>query len=106
MRLDTLPAHRQDADLIELRDGLHHALLSAQPDYMELSQAADWLVPIAHLLDPDGKPDRSGTQVQQELTAFLSDIDQQSQSSSRLGTRFPRRVHSRAATPSPIPCPF
>ncbi len=82
--LDTLIGHRTDARLVELRQGLHTALEAAQSDYTELRQAADWLKHIADLLDPEGKPDRSGAEVKQELFAYLDDIQHESQSSSRL----------------------
>jgi hypothetical protein len=70
---------------------LHTALLSVQPDYAELRQAADWLEHIADLLDPESKPDRSGAQVEQELLAFLDDIQRESQDSPRLG-RFHHKI--------------
>jgi hypothetical protein len=76
--------HRMDLRLLELRQGLHDALLSVQGDYAELRQAANWLEHIADLLDPEGKPDRSGAQVQRELLSYLDDIDQESQDSPRL----------------------
>ena len=82
--LDTLLRHRIDLRLLELRHGLHDALLSVQGDYTELRQAANWLEHIADLLDPEGKPDRSGDQVQRELLSYLDDIDQESQDSPRL----------------------
>jgi hypothetical protein len=82
--LDTLLQHRKDLRLIELRCGLHNALLSVQPDYSDLRQAADWLEHIADLLDPEGKPDRDGTQVQRELLSYLDDIERESQDSPRL----------------------
>jgi hypothetical protein len=82
--LDTLLDHRMDSCLVELRRGLHEALTAVQEDYAELRQAGDWLEHIADLLDPAGKPDRSGAQVQQALATYLEDIDQQSQDSPRL----------------------
>jgi len=82
--LDTLIHHRTDSRLAELRQGLHTALLSVQSDYTELRQAAGWLEHIADLLDPDGKPDRSGKEVRRELFAYLDDIHQQSQLTPRL----------------------
>jgi hypothetical protein len=82
--LDTLLRHRMDLRLLELRQGLHDALLSVQSDYTELRQAAHWLEHIADLLDPEGKPDRSGAQVQRELLSYLDDIDRESQDSPRL----------------------
>ncbi len=39
-----------------------------------MRQAADWLDQIADLLDPEGKPERSSAQVQQELFSYLDDI--------------------------------
>ena len=86
--LDTLIGHRTDARVVELRQGLHTALLCVQSDYTELRQAADWLQHIADLLDPQGKPDRSGAEVKQELFAYLDDIQAESQPSPRL-----RRLH-------------
>ena len=82
--LDTLLQHRTDLRLLELRQGLQKALLSAQSDYTELRQAADWLQHIAELLDPEGKPERSAAQVQQELFSYLDDIAQKNQDSLRL----------------------
>ena len=82
--LDTLLQHRADLRLLELRQGLQKALLSAQSDYTELRQAADWLQHIAELLDPEGKPERSAAQVQQELFSYLDDIAQKNQDSLRL----------------------
>jgi len=82
--LDTLLDHRTDSRLTELRQGLHTALNSVQVDYAKLRQAANWLQHIADLLDPEGKPGRSGAQVQQELSAYLEDLDQESQDSPRL----------------------
>lgn len=82
--LDTLIEHRTDACLVELRQGLHIALLSVQSDYSDLRQATDWLQHIADLLDPEGKPHRSGAEVKQELFAYLDDIQRESQPSPRL----------------------
>jgi hypothetical protein len=89
--LDTLISHRTDARLVAVRQGLHHALLSVQSDYTELRQAADWLEHVADLLDPEGKPHRSGAEVKQELFAYLDDIQQQSQHSPRL-SRFHDKI--------------
>jgi hypothetical protein len=89
--LDTLIEHRTDARLVALRQGLHHALLFVQSDYTDLRQAADWLEHIADLLDPEGKPHRSGEEVKQELSAYLDDIQQQSQHSPRL-SRFHDKI--------------
>lgn len=82
--LDALLDHRTDSRLVELRRGLRAALTSVRQDYTELRQAANWLQHITDLLDPEGKPARSGAQVQQELSVYLENIDQQSQGSPRL----------------------
>jgi hypothetical protein len=98
--LDTLLCHRMDLRLLQLCQGLHDALLSVQGDYTELRQAADWLEHIADLLDPEGKPDRSGDQVRRELLSYLDDIDQQSQDSLRLH-RFYNKIHQTTLNYSP-----
>jgi hypothetical protein len=98
--LDTLLDHRTDSRLTELRQGLHAALNSVQADYAELRQAANWLQHIADLLDPEEKPDRSGAQVQQELSAYLEDIAQQSQDSPRL-SRFCHKIQKTTQNYSP-----
>ena len=82
--LETLICHRTDARLVAVQQGLHHALWSVQSDYTDLRQAADWLEYIAQRLDPEGKPHRTGSEVKQELFAYLDDIQQQSQHSPRL----------------------
>jgi hypothetical protein len=82
--LDMLINHYADPRLVELRQGLHNALRSVRQDYTDLRQVADWLLHIADLLDPEGKPARSGAAVRQELFAYLTEIQQQSQNSSRL----------------------
>jgi hypothetical protein len=98
--LDTLLCHRMDLRLLELRQGLHAALLSVQCDYTELRQAANWLERIADLLDPEGKPDRSGAQVERELLSYLDDIDQQSQNSLRL-RRFSHKIQQTTLNYTP-----
>ena len=98
--LDTLLHHRTDSRLVELRRGLHNALLPVQADYTQLCQAANWLEQIADLLDPAGKPDRSGTQVQQELLAYLDDIQQESEPSSRL-RRFCHKIRQTTLNYTP-----
>ena len=98
--LDTLLQHRKDSCLIELRRGLHNALFSVQPDYSDLRQAADWLEHIADLLNPEGKPDRSATQVRQEIFSYLDDIDQESQDSPRL-RRFCNKIRQTTLNYAP-----
>jgi hypothetical protein len=82
--LDALLDHRTDSRLAKLRQGLRVALVFVQTDYPELRQAANWLKHIAALLDPEGKPDRSGAQVQRDMFAYLQDIQRESQHSPRL----------------------
>lgn len=80
----TLLTHRTDARLVELQRGLHIGLTAVAADYVEVRQAADWLEHIAAVLDPADKPRRAGAEVQQTLTAYLDDIEQQSQAAPRL----------------------
>jgi hypothetical protein len=98
--LDALLDHRTDSRLTELRRGLHIALTSVQADYTELRHAANWLQHIADLLDPEGKPDRSGDQVQRDLSAYLEDVEQESQDSPRL-SRFFNKIRKTTLSYSP-----
>ena len=98
--LDALLLHRTDTRLVELRRGLLTAITLIQDDYSELRQAADWLEQIADLLDPDGKTNRSGDQVQQELSDFLEDINQQSQMTPRL-SNFCQKIIKTTSNYSP-----
>jgi len=82
--LERLMAQHPDPGLAQLHQGLHNALQSAQADYNDLRQAADWLEGIADLLDPQGKPTRLGAQVKQELSAYLAEMKVQSQDNLRL----------------------
>ncbi|MBN2258805.1 MAG: transposase [Anaerolineaceae bacterium] len=98
--LDMLLDHRTDSRLAELKQGLLTALNSAQADYAELRQAANWLQHIDDLLDPEGKPARTGAQVQRELFAYLKDIDQESQDSPRL-RRFCKKIRKTTLSYAP-----
>jgi hypothetical protein len=98
--LDTLIGHRSDARLLELRQGLHSALLASHSDYTELRQAADWLEHIRHILDPEEKPDRSGPEAQQELFAYLDDIQRESQSSPHL-RQFCQKIYQTSLNYTP-----
>jgi hypothetical protein len=98
--LASLIAHRSDARLVELRQGLHTALLAVCPDYTELRQAANWLQHISHILDPEGKPDRSGAQVQHELFAYLQDIQRESLASPRL-RQFCQKIYQTSLNYTP-----
>lgn len=72
--LERLIAHHATPALLALQHGLQPILHSIQATYNLLSEAAEWLQQIALLLEPDGKPPRSGQQVRQELFAFLQEI--------------------------------
>ncbi len=48
-------------------------------EYLDLSQAAEWLHQISDLLEPEGKAPRTGEQVQTALLSYLDDIQCQSQ---------------------------
>ncbi len=98
--LDSLIGHRSDARLVELRQGLHTALLFVHSDYTELRQAADWLEHIRHILDPEEKPDRSGAEVQQELFAYLHDLQRESQPSPHL-RQFSQKIYQTSLNYTP-----
>ncbi len=72
--LEHLIAHQAAPPLLILYHRLQPILHSVQASYTLLSEAAAWLKQIADLLEPDGKPPRSGDQVRQELFAFLQEI--------------------------------
>jgi len=77
--LDQLLRHDPEPRLVTARDGLRRALKTVRRDYTHLRQAADWLEHIAAILDPDGKPARTGAQVQAEWQKFLDQIEAESQ---------------------------
>jgi hypothetical protein len=72
--LEHLIAHQATPPLLTLYQRLQPILHSVQASYTLLNEAAAWLKQIADLLEPDGKPHRSGDQVRQELFAFLQEI--------------------------------
>jgi len=76
--LDTLIHHHADARLVHLRQGLGCALDAGRADYADLRHAADWLHAIADLLDPQGKPARSGEEVRKALWDYLDCIEVES----------------------------
>ena len=82
--LDALLDHRSDARLVTLKHGLQTALKSVKTDYLLIRQVADWLGKIAHILEPEGKTQRSGDQISQELFDALEAMDSESQDSHRL----------------------
>lgn len=63
-----------DERLRHIQGGLEHALAAVQDSYHDLRQAERWLEKIAEVLDPEGKPVRSGAEVRQELCEALEDI--------------------------------
>lgn len=75
--LQELIAHQSEPRLLKLCTGLQKALAATQPAYLDLSQAATWLVDLANVLDPDGKPSRTSEQVQAEWLACLTKIETQ-----------------------------
>jgi hypothetical protein len=72
--LQRLLAHQTTPQLLALQQGLHASLNSVQATYDLIREAGNWLEQIADLLDPEGKPLRSGHQVRQELFALLDQI--------------------------------
>ncbi len=79
--LETMMSKYPDTCLLAVEQGLRQALLSAQSDYTKLCQAAAWLEHISDILDPEGKPPRSGAEVKKALFAYLDEIQQQSKDS-------------------------
>lgn len=77
--LDELIGHHPEPRLARLRQGLRSALQAVRPDYTDLRQAADWLDHIAHLLDPQHHPPRSGAEVGQQLWAYLDELREEVQ---------------------------
>jgi hypothetical protein len=98
--LETLLGHRPDSRLAAMRHGLHAALASVQADYAALHQAAGWLEHIAALLNPEGKPERTGAQVRQELLTYLEEIQQESEHSPRLH-RFYQKIEKTTLNYAP-----
>ena len=70
--------------LVQVLHSLRRTLKVMQRDYTELRQAADWLEQLSALLDPDGKPARSGAEVQAEWQAYLDQFVAESQATPRL----------------------
>jgi Transposase, Mutator family len=84
--LDTLIRHHAEPRLVQLRQGLGGALQVVGQDYADLRQAATWLTHIADLLDPEGKPVRTGSEVRQELWTYLDSLPSECPDSSQLHT--------------------
>lgn len=72
--LARLIVHHPTPQLLRLHRGLETALRSAQAMHSVVFEAADWLHPIAELLDPEQNPHHSGEQIRQDLFAFLVKI--------------------------------
>lgn len=78
--LEHLMAQYATPQLVTLQQRLHAALHSIQATYDLLAEAAEWLKKIADLLEPEGKPTRSGEQVRHALFALLDEIQSTRQS--------------------------
>lgn len=71
---EELLAHRHDARLVHLHQGLQTALLPFADEYRDLQQGATWLREIDRVLEPpDDRPTTSG-QVAQQLRSYLDDL--------------------------------
>jgi hypothetical protein len=82
--LDQLIRHDPEPQLVTVRDGLRRALQAVRRDDPPLRHAADWLTQIAEILDPDGKPARTGTEVQADWQHLLDPIKAESHATPRL----------------------
>ncbi len=84
-------AHLPTPCLAQLHQGLEQSLAMFKGDYLDLSQGADWLHHISDLLDPAGKPVRTGEQVKTAILSYLTDIQEQSQNNEVL-TKFAKQI--------------
>ena len=66
-----------DPRLRQLQQGLTDALSEVQGTYQDLRQATQWLEEIARLLDPEGHPERTGQEVQEQLFEYLDTLEEQ-----------------------------
>ena len=82
--VESLIAHQPDDRLVELHKGLSEALESVRGEYENLREAAKWLRSISELLDPEGKPPRTGDEVKGELFAYLDQLVEESEGNSSL----------------------
>jgi len=82
--LDQLLQHQAESRLLQLQQGLRQSLSAVHQDYLTLDKAAGWLQHIADLLDPQGKPARTGAEVRQELWTYLNQIQDESNDSPQL----------------------
>lgn len=86
--LKRLTAQHPDPMLSQLQQGLQTALNAFQSEYAILQQAAHWLAGISAVLDPQGKPLRSGAQVKHDLEKYLDQLQVESQADLKLQSFF------------------
>jgi hypothetical protein len=79
--VEQLVRHDPEPRLVQVLHGLRRALKVMRRDYLQVRQAADWLEHLETILDPDGKPARSGAEVQAEWQAYLDQIVEESRAS-------------------------
>ncbi len=89
--LEEMIAHLPTPCLAQLHQGPELSLTMLKSEYLDLSQAAEWLHQISDLLEPDGKAPRTGEQVQTALLSYLDDIQHQSQDNTLL-TGFAQQI--------------
>jgi len=70
---DLLGTH-YDPRLAQLQRGLQTALTPLHAQYQDLCQGATWLQGMAHILRPVEDHPRTGTQVAQQLRAYVDDL--------------------------------
>lgn len=88
-----------DQRLSEIQHGLEEALAIVQDTYHDLYQAERWLEKMAEVLDPEGKPERSGAEVRQELCEAVEVVRTQGQGHpvlADLASHFARTTESYA----------
>lgn len=68
-----------DPCLTKLQQGIEQALSEVEDTYKDLREAADWLDAIAVILDPEGQSMRTGNEVCEELSEYLSKIAEETQ---------------------------
>lgn len=73
---DQLLVHRQHPQLLQLKQGLQHALPPFAQRYQDLRQGATWLEGIAQILEPPPEAPQTGDQVACKLHAYLDDLQQ------------------------------
>ncbi len=83
---DELLAHRHDAKLAHLNQGIQTALFPFKDQYQDLQQGASWLRNIDHILTPSDDVPVTSEQVSQQLRTYLDDLLQLSNVSPSLDT--------------------